>query len=132
ETYNSLVTGLAAREIANTSLGLEVFKNRLDPLFKATVFFWIAMFTAFLYFLFRRRWIYRAAWILSGTGLLLLSAEIMGRIIIMRRPPVTSLFETFPFVAAVAIAVAMFLERRSRQGVALLAAGMLGTLLLTI
>lgn len=130
--YNTLVAGLAPVEIGNTSLGLEVFKNRLDPLFKATVFFWIAMFTAFLYFLFRRRWIYRAAWILSVTGLLLLSAEIVCRIIIMRRPPVTSLFETFPFVAAVSIAVALFLERRSRQGVALLSAGMLGTLLLTI
>lgn len=132
ETYNTLVAGLTPREIGNTSLGLEVFKNRLDPLFKATVFFWIAMFTAFLYFLFRRRWIYAAAWLLSGTGLLLLLMEIVGRIIIMRRPPVTSLFETFPFVAAVAIAVALFLERRSRQGVALLSAAMLGTLLLTI
>src|SRR5690606_27911084 len=101
---------------------LEVFKNRLDPLFKSTVLFWIAMFTAFLYFLFRRKWIYGAAWLFAGSGLLLLSVEIIGRIIIMRRPPVTSLFETFPFVALVSIAVALFLERRSRQGVALLAA----------
>lgn len=131
-TYNTLVAGLAAREIGNTSLGLEVFKNRLDPLFKSTVLFWIAMFTAFLYFLFRRKWIYGAAWLFAGSGLLLLSVEIIGRIIIMRRPPVTSLFETFPFVALVSIAVALFLERRSRQGVALLAAAMLGTLLLTI
>jgi ABC-type transport system involved in cytochrome c biogenesis permease subunit len=130
--FNASVAGLAAVEIGSTSLGLEVFKNRIDPLYKATVLFWIAMFTGFLYFLVRRRWIYSATWIFSGAGLFLLTADIIARMIIMRRPPVTSLFETFPFVAAVSIAVAMFLERRSRQGVALLSAGMLGTLLLTI
>jgi ABC-type transport system involved in cytochrome c biogenesis permease subunit len=56
----------------------------------------------------------------------------VARVFIMRRPPVTSLFETVPFVAAVSIAVALFLERRSRQGVALLSAGLLGTMLLSI
>lgn len=131
-TFNAGVAGLAAAEIGHTSIGLEVFKNRLDPLFKATVFFWIAMFVGFLYFLVRRRWVYLSAWIFSSIGLALLTADIVARIIIMRRPPVTSLFETFPFVAAVSIAVALFLEKRSRQGVALLSASMLGTLLLTI
>ncbi len=130
--FNEAVERIAAAEIGNTSLRLEVFKNRIDPLFKATVLFWIAMFLGFTYFLFRRRWLYLSTWIASGAGLFLLTADIVGRIIIMRRPPVTSLFETFPFVAAVSIAVALFLERRSRQGVALLSAGMLGTMLLTI
>jgi ABC-type transport system involved in cytochrome c biogenesis permease subunit len=132
ELLNAAVARIAAVEIEKTSLGLEILKNRVDPLFKSTVLFWMAMFAGFLYFLFRRRWIYLTTWALSGAGLLFLTADIVARIIIMRRPPVTSLFETFPFVAAVSIAVALFLERRSRQGVALLSAGMLGTLLLTI
>jgi ABC-type transport system involved in cytochrome c biogenesis permease subunit len=132
EKYRASVATLAAAEVGRTSLGLEVFKNRIDPLYKSTVVFWIAMFSGFLYFLVRRRWVYLTTWIVSSAGLFLLTADIVARIIIMRRPPVTSLFETFPFVAAVSIMVALFLEKRSRQGVALLSAGMLGTLLLTI
>ncbi len=131
EAFNSSVRELEPA-MEKASFGLEVFKNRINPLFVSTVLFWIAMFAGFAYFLSRTRVLYAATWILSGTGLFLLTAEIIARIIIMRRPPVTSLFETFPFVAAVAIAIALFLERRSRQGVALLSSGMLGTLLLTI
>ena len=57
---------------------------------------------------------------------------IVMRILIMRRPPVTSLFETFPFVAAISIVSALFLERRSREGIALLCASLLGVILLSI
>jgi ABC-type transport system involved in cytochrome c biogenesis permease subunit len=130
--FNAAVARLAAPEMGRTRFGLEILKNRVNPLFQATVLFWAAMFTAFLFFLFRKRWIYRVAWLLAGAGLLLLVASIIARILIMRRPPVTSLFETFPFVAAVSILVALFLETRSRQGVALLASALLGTVLLTI
>jgi ABC-type transport system involved in cytochrome c biogenesis permease subunit len=130
--FNAAVRRLAAPEMAHTRFGVEILKNKIDPLFKATVLFWIATFAAFLFFLFRRRWIYVSAWVLSGAGLFLLVASILARILIMRRPPVTSLFETFPFVAAVSIAVALFLETRSRQAVALLASTLLGTVLLTI
>jgi hypothetical protein len=130
--FNAAVRRLAAPEMARTRFGVEILKNKIDPLFKATVLFWIATFAAFLFFLFRRRWIYVSAWVLSGAGLFLLVASIVARILIMRRPPVTSLFETFPFVAAVSIAVALFLETRSRQAVALLASTLLGTVLLTI
>ena len=129
---NTAVERLASDELAVTSFGTEVFKNRINPLFWSTFLFWVAMFTGFLYFLVNARWVYAATWWLVGSGLFLLTLEIVTRIIIMRRPPVTSLFETFPFVAAVSIGLALFLERRSRQGVALLSAGMLGTLLLTI
>ena len=66
------------------------------------------------------------------TAITLHASSIVCRILIMRRPPVTSLFETFPFVAAVAILSALFLERRSRQGIALLCAALLGVALLSI
>lgn len=137
EALNGSVRVLAPAEMGRTRFGLEILKNRVNPLFIATVLFWIAMFTGFLFFLFDRKraagaWLYRGTWILSGAALALLVASIVARILIMRRPPVTSLFETFPFVAAVSIAVALFLERRSRQGVALLSAALLGTLLLSI
>jgi ABC-type transport system involved in cytochrome c biogenesis permease subunit len=132
EKFNTRVEKIAAPEIAATSFGLEILKNRINPLFQATVLFWVALFTTFLFFLFRKRWIYRSAWTLSAIAVFLLTASIVARIVIMRRPPVTSLFETFPFVAAVSILVALFLESRSRQGVALLSASILGTVLLTI
>jgi ABC-type transport system involved in cytochrome c biogenesis permease subunit len=137
ESFNAAVLRLAPEDLAKTSFKLEILKNRINPLFVATVLFWIAMFTAFLFFLFPRggqaaRWLYGLTWTSTGVALFFLVASIVVRIVIMRRPPVTSLFETFPFVAAVSIAVALFLERRSRQGAALLASTLLGTLLLSI
>ncbi|MCD6025073.1 MAG: cytochrome c assembly protein [Fibrobacteria bacterium] len=134
---NASVRRLAAAEMEKTRFPLEILKNRVNPLFVSTVLFWISLFTGFLFFLFRHggaasRWTYRITWTLSGLALFFLTAAIVARVLIMRRPPVTSLFETFPFVAAVSIAVALFLERRSRQGVALLSASLLGTLLLSI
>ena len=135
--FNASVRRLAPDDMEKTLFALEIFKNKVNPLFVATVLFWIAMFTGFLFFLFARgraaaRWLYGITWTFAGLALFFLVASIVARIIIMRRPPVTSLFETFPFVAAVSISVALFLERRSRQGVALLAATLLGTLLLSI
>jgi len=137
ESFNAAVIRLAPEDMGKTLFKLEIFKNRLNPLFVATVLFWISMFTAFLFFLFPAgravaRWLYRLTWLVAGAALAFLIASIVIRILIMHRPPVTSLFETFPFVAAVSITVALFLERRSRQGAALLAATLLGTLLLSI
>jgi ABC-type transport system involved in cytochrome c biogenesis permease subunit len=137
ESYNNAIRLLAPQEMERSLFALEIFKNRVNPLFIATVLFWIAMFAGFLFFLFPHgrkasRWTYRVTWTLSGLALFFLIASIVARVFIMRRPPVTSLFETFPFVAAVAIALSLFLERRSRQGVALLSAALLGTLLLSI
>jgi len=69
-------------------------------------------------------------------GYLVHVAGIVSRILIMKRPPVTSLYETFPFVAAVSILAALFIERINRKrasaGIGLLCASMLGMILLSI
>jgi ABC-type transport system involved in cytochrome c biogenesis permease subunit len=63
-------------------------------------------------------------------------AAIVSRVLIMHRPPVTSLYETFPFVAAVAILAALFIERlnykRASVGIGILCAALLGIILLSI
>ena len=66
------------------------------------------------------------------TGFAIHVMGIVSRIIIMQRPPVTSLYETFPFVAAISILAALFIERFNKRGIGLLTASMLGVILLHI
>jgi ABC-type transport system involved in cytochrome c biogenesis permease subunit len=132
ETFNRDITALAYDKLKRTRFTLEILYDRADPLFFATVAYWVALFLCFLYFLWPRRWLYKSGWIVVLVGLACHLSSIVARILIMHRPPVTSLFETFPFVAAISIVSALFLERRSRQGIALLCASLLGVILLSI
>ncbi len=130
--FNRGIETLASARLKKTNFTLEILYDRADPLFFATVAYWIALFLCFLYFLWPRRGLYTAGWIAVLAALACHLSSIVARILIMHRPPVTSLFETFPFVAAISIVSALFLERRSRQGIALLCASLLGVILLSI
>ena len=132
KAFNEGIGQLASVQLEKTRFPLEVLYERMDPLFLANVAYWIALILCFLYFLSPRRWLYSTGWIVMVIAIAIHASSIVCRILIMRRPPVTSLFETFPFVAAVAIISALFLERRSRQGIALLCAALLGVVLLSI
>jgi ABC-type transport system involved in cytochrome c biogenesis permease subunit len=62
---------------------------------------------------------------LHGLGLLM-------RMLIMGRPPVTSLYESILFVSLASVCWGWVLERRRRDGLGVLLASLIGTLLLTV
>jgi ABC-type transport system involved in cytochrome c biogenesis permease subunit len=132
QAYNKGVRQLAPVQFGKTRFKLEVAYEKVDPIFLALLAYWAALFACFFYFLTPRKWLYSTGWLLSLVAVALHVTAIVMRILIMRRPPVTSLFETFPFVAAISIVSALFLERRSREGIALLCASLLGVILLSI
>lgn len=115
-----------------TPFNLEVFYQRLDPLYISLILYWIVLISCFVFFLVRKRWLYYSALTLMLGGTFIHIAGIVLRIFIMHRPPVTSLYETFPFVAGVAILASLVLERFNRQAIGLLAASLLGVILLSI
>ncbi len=132
EKVSAKTSDRAQALMAKTHFPLELLYQRIDPHFQALWIYWLTLLGCFLYFLSRKRWVYYASLGIFSVGFLFLIAAIVARILIMHRPPVTSLYETFPFVAAVAILASLVLERFNRRGVGLLSAAMLGVILLSI
>jgi ABC-type transport system involved in cytochrome c biogenesis permease subunit len=122
----------AHTDLDKASFDLEVFYQKLDPHFIALVLYWFVLIGCFVFFMVRKKWLYYAILSLMLAGISVHVAGIVLRILIMSRPPVTSLYETFPFVAAVAILASLVLERFNRQAMGLLAAALLGVILLSI
>ena len=122
----------AYEQLSQTNFPLEILYQKGEPFFWSLVAYWSALILVFVFFLFHKRWAYQASLYLLLAGFAIHLAGIVSRILIMKRPPVTSLYETFPFVAAVAILAALFIERINRKGIGLLCAALLGVILLSI
>ena len=60
-------------------------------------------------------------WVFLGLGWLFNVLGIGLRMYINARPPITNLFETFIFVAAVGVAMCFFIERINKKGLGLIA-----------
>ncbi|MEO7425832.1 MAG: cytochrome c biogenesis protein CcsA [Fibrobacteria bacterium] len=130
--YLAAMDNRAYEQLSQTHFPLEVLYQKGEPYFWALVLYWFALLGCFAFFLTRKRWLYQASlWLFLG-GYAIHVIGIVSRIIIMKRPPVTSLYETFPFVAAVAILAALFIERFNKKAIGLLSASLLGVILLSI
>ncbi len=119
-------------QLQSTYFTLEILYQKLDPFYRSLSFYWLALLISFAFFLLQRRWLYLGSlWLLIiGLGLNLMGMGM--RMIIMSRPPVTSLFETFPFVAACCVLTALLFEKAHRRGIGLVAGAILGVLMLHV
>ena len=136
KSYLASMDNRAYEQLSQTRFPLEIAYQKTEPFFWSLVAYWLALLGVFGFFLLRKRWLYNAAVYVFLAGYVVHVAGIVSRILIMKRPPVTSLYETFPFVAAVSILAALFIERINRKrasaGIGLLCASMLGMILLSI
>ncbi len=130
--FSEIIDGRAYEQLQNTHFNLEVLYQKFDPYYLALIGYWFGLILCFSFFLFSRKWLYHAAYGITALSFVIHLSGIISRIIIMQRPPVTSLYETFPFVAAVAILVAGFIEKVSKKGIGILASSLLGVILLSI
>jgi ABC-type transport system involved in cytochrome c biogenesis permease subunit len=134
--YLASMDNRAFEQLSATHFALEVKYQKGEPYFWSLVLYWFALLGCFGFFLTRKRWLYLGTVSVFVAGYAIHLAGIVSRIIIMNRPPVTSLYETFPFVAAVSILAALFIERINRKresaGIGLLSASLLGVILLSI
>ncbi|HLP42769.1 MAG TPA: cytochrome c biogenesis protein CcsA [Fibrobacteria bacterium] len=134
--FQASIENRAHDQLQATHFPLEVAYQKGEPFYRSLVLYWLALLGTFAFFLVRKRWVYRATLWIFLTGFTIHLAGLVARIIIMKRPPVTSLYETFPFVAAVALLAALFMERiHAKQrgaGIALLTASLLGVILMSI
>ncbi len=122
----------AGQKRALKFLSLEIFNNDLKP-------FWIAQLFYLLAFIFIILALVRESALLSrfAFGLVLLGFAphafgLASRIIILGRPPISSLYETFIFVSFIAVILGLIIESLMRNRLGTVIAAFSGTVLLII
>lgn len=106
---------------------LEVSFYRANYFMNALVLFLAAfLFAAISWLAPQRDWLQAPVWIFGVAGLGFLVTGIVMRCILRDRPPVSTLYETILFIAAVKVAVAMATEFIQRKRFALHAGVLLG------
>jgi ABC-type transport system involved in cytochrome c biogenesis permease subunit len=126
EAFRDRVVALAESRGEYRKIPLEVSFYRADYFYNALYAFVAAFLCVALSWLKPAKWLTRGAWLGLGVGTALLVAGITVRCVIRSRPPVSTLYETVLFVAAVAVIAAMIAEYVNRQGIALALATLLG------
>ena len=76
--------------------------------------------------------VYWAGWLLTGAALIASTVAIIMRMVILTRPPVSNLYETFVFVGFISVITGVIIERINRQWLGLIIASISGFTFLTI
>lgn len=113
-------------------LALEVAYNRCDPFFKALLAYGLATLLLALSWAIGRRWMRRSGFILLLAGLTVHSGGLVARVLIMGRPPVTNLYETFVFVGWAGVVLGLGLEAFEKRGLGLLSGALTGLVALAV
>jgi hypothetical protein len=100
----------------------EIFYNQLNPFSNAKLLYGFAFLFAVFATLVLATLFNRLSLILLSSSFLIHSAGIISRIIILSKPPVTNLFETFVFVSWIIVLLGLIvyiLDRKSNLGLIL-------------
>ena len=124
---------------AYDKISLEVFYYKMDFFFRAKWLFVLAFVLLAISWLIPNKGLgkgrfridaYRGVWALSLIGLGLLIAGITVRCVLRGRPPVSTLYETILFIAAVTVLSTLIIEWINKRRIVILAAPVLGAALL--
>lgn len=96
-------------------LSLERYYNQLDLIPKATLLYGLALGLGLVALIRSHAWWWRAAKGCAYAGLVLHVAVIVSRVMVLGRPPVSTLYESILFVALVAVLCGLWLARKQRE-----------------
>jgi ABC-type transport system involved in cytochrome c biogenesis permease subunit len=123
---------LGSAAASPAKISLEILYNRSDPFFRAELAYGLSLLLLLLSLGSRRPLLERLSAISLLAGFLAHSFGLLARMVIMGRPPVTNLYETFVFVAWTAVAVGLLLAWLQKRGLGLLAGGLAGLAFLVV
>jgi len=112
--------------------GIELFYNRYNPFAAAKIFYGISLLFFIAYLSLNRRWMYGAGAIPLCSAVLLHTIGIVLRMMIMQRPPITNMYETFIFVGWMAALLGCVTEFFQKRGWGLGIAALSGFFLLQV
>jgi ABC-type transport system involved in cytochrome c biogenesis permease subunit len=130
--FNQLVMEEIDDATITRNRDLELFYNGLNPFYRAQISYGLSFILALCSLLIFRRFFYWTTILIILTGFIPHVAGIAIRMIILGRPPVTNLFDTFVFVAAMSVLLGLVMELFSRKGLGLITASVSGLALLLI
>ena len=130
--FNRAVQGRLGHDRAGKKIFLEIFYNQLDPFFKTEIAYGLALVFLLLSLLVRGKVFPRLSLLFLLSGLLVHSCGLLARMLIMGRPPVTNLYETFVFVAWAGVLLGILLEWVQKNSLGIMAGSIAGLLFLLI
>jgi len=114
------------------NIDLELLYQKAKPFDAARSLFLIALILLFASMFGKYSWIDPALWVLMVSGAGLNLAGVLVRCMILGRPPVSSLYETFIFVSLIAVICALLIEFFQRNRLGFLTGAISSTALLMI
>lgn len=111
---------------------LELVYNAIRPFSLAQMFYAFALILTFISVFNSRRFFYGLAFGAVIAGFLPHVWGIIARIIILHRPPVSSLYETFIYVSFLTVLIGIIVELSNRQRLGMLVSSICGVALLMI
>ena len=132
QAFNALILEKTGGRIREHAISLEVFYNKLDPFYKAKFFYGFCVLFLLLSFIALKKWFYGFSFLLLAVGFLLHIYGTVARMVIMQRPPVTNLYETFLFTGLITVLLGITLELFKKKNIGLLTGGLAGLVMLMI
>ena len=128
----SLMDRLPTLRAASGRIALEIAYNRFDPFFKALLAYGLVLLLLALSWACGWSWLRRLSLFVILLGLGAHTGGVIARMVIMGRPPVTNLYETFVFVGWAGAGMGLVLEAFQKRGLGILSGGLTGLVALTI
>jgi ABC-type transport system involved in cytochrome c biogenesis permease subunit len=116
----------------DSKINLEIFVNNLQPFFISKFIYFLSLILLVVYLGSHSKRIYQICSNLIIFAFLLHLLGIILRIIILTRPPVSTLYETFVFVSLICAASGIFIETFKKEGIGLFISSIAGFIFLTI
>lgn len=124
-----LALRMAGDDVSLKRLGLEYRFNRFKPFTKSLVLYLMSFLVLLLGYLFLPQAMRRISFVLLCAGFVIHLGGVISRMVIMQRPPVTNLYASIIFVGLVCVLFGIILEARRKNGMGLLLASTVGTIL---
>ena len=113
-------------------ISLEVLNNKLKPFFVSQILYLFSFILLLVSFFVPKTVFYRASFGLVIFGFIPHLFAIVSRIVILARPPISSLYETFIFVSFVAVGLGILIEVIQKKKLGILVSSFCGTALLIL
>jgi ABC-type transport system involved in cytochrome c biogenesis permease subunit len=130
--FNHSIQGRLQQGRTDKKISLEIFYNQLDPFFKAELAYGLTLAFLLLSLLITNKYVPKLSLMFLLLGLLAHSFGLISRMLIMNRPPVTNLYETFVFVAWTCVLLGIILEFFQKKSLGIMAGSVAGLLFLII
>jgi len=115
ENYSSLlyapsIENKIEKNILYSKMKREVNYNKIKYFNKALIFFLLSLLTLGMFWIFKKKILRKVALSLISIGLFIHGFGIVNRMLIMSRPPVTTLYESIIFVCFVLVMISIIFE----------------------